>query len=122
MKLPPDCGKSNPLRGPLAGTYGFYSRNEGTHAYQRADGCFLVFVDSGRPEMRKRPRWYVNDGDGNFIGSLWRDNPAGPEFDDLEFRYRIRRTGPDVIEVETLRPKGTRKGTKRGRGRGTADV
>ena len=122
MKVPPDRINSKKIEGPLAGSYKFHTKAESTYAYRRADGAFLVLVDTGRPEMRQRPRWYLNDGDGNFIGSLWRDGADGPEFDDRQFRYRIRRTGPDEIEVITLRPKGTRKGTKRGRGRGVADV
>ena len=120
MKVPPDKGKSKPPAGPLAGTYIFHTRCESTHAYERADGAFLVFVDTGRPELPNKTRWYIKDGEGNYIGSMWRGIVTGPEFDDRKFRYRIRWTEPGTIKVETLRVKGTKRG--RGRGRGTADV
>ena len=115
MKVPPDRINSKKIVGPFTGSYQLHSRDESTLTYQRADGAFLIFVDTGRPELRRKPRWYVADGQGRCIGSLWRDNPGGSEFDDLEFRYRIRRTGPDGIEVVALRPKGTKKGRGRGR-------
>ena len=98
----------------LHGIYHFIKRTEKTIRFERPDGQVLVFVDSGRPESRRLPSWYVADERNRCIGSLWRDQPECPQFDDMEYRYGVFRVLEDSIDeifVKALRKKG-RRGAK----------
>ena len=88
----------------LAGEYVLTSTTPQTLTYERTiDGQPIRFVDSGRPEQRRRTRWYITDDRNNFISSLWRDN-SPPEFDDQEYRYSVTATDADRMQIEVLRP------------------
>lgn len=106
---------SNPYQAPrrkihiegatLQGVFSLTKRTDNYLQYERNDGLELRFVDSGRPESRRLPRWYVADDRGRCIGSIWRDNGQA-EFDDMRHRYRVRRVnGIESIELIAIRPK-----------------